>query len=595
MLTSILIDQIGPHRGVTQRLDPAGITEIAGPSESGKTSILTAISWAIWGRDLYGKPIDTDAFGAHAVVEISAGKSIRRESKNGRVKRELDGETHATEEAFAAATKRLGARVAGVPAGLLILSPVLWAALAEGPGSGRGLRDAIVGLLPGDDRATIAEIMAEGGHEAPGDHIVTDPKAAEARRRDLRASCDRLSGELAAVTRAVAEASAPAGAPDDPAPHLATIAAFDARRWWATRHAAFVRYTEAVGRIASLGERPAPVDLATLQTASDTAREAATKATDRTNGLMRRQNDAHTAATSKRARTAEELAAAGVVAALERDLAASSDACASCGQGLPDAGKHRAVLLTKLADAKRSAKAAGVVADEAHAAKVEAAKAEVEGLAAEVEAAKAAGEVAREAMHAARDALTAARTVDPSAQWDAKRRLLAEPVLSDDPGPAPPEVSVEAGRAAQAALDVIRGAEGAAKERARAAAEATKRHGETEAKAAKAAALSAWADALLDAVREAPGRRFASAVKAMGDTGPVTVELDGDGLSIKIDGRPWRVASSGRKVYAGAKLREGIRRLARMAFIPIGIDDAGLWSGEFDVKGPAIVLRTVSP
>lgn len=109
----------------------------------------------------------------------------------------------------------------------------------------------------------------------------------------------------------------------------------------------------------------------------------------------------------------------------------------------------------------------------------------------------------------------------------------------------------------------------------------------TQATADKAAA---W----LAAVRAAPGD-VARRLEWLGKIGDnVTIELPNEGpaVVVKIDGRPWRLASRGRLVCADAHLRRAFATALGVPTLPIIVDDRQSWTGAIDVSGPVIELVT---
>lgn len=598
MITHVEIAGIGPHEATTQDLDPRGASVIVGPSESGKTSLLTGIAWCLWGRGLDGRPLDAAAVREPVRVSLTAGgKTLTRESKRGKQARTIDGGAYATEEAWAEALRAVGRRSAGVPAGLLVFSPALWRELASGPGNGRALRDALVGLLPGDDCEAIEALLAEGGHAPPAPGLDLSPKTVEAMRREANRLRDEAAGRADATRRAVEGFGAPhPGDIPDATAAEAVVAARAVRVRWERAADAMEAWKRQAERHDRLGERPAPADFAALESAVTVAREAldgAQAAGSQLAERRRRADATHAAATA----TPEALTVARAAAdAARRAARTHADTCSTCGQALPDAATHR----ERLDAAAGTAAAAAAKLEGEHAAAAAAAReahaAEIAAIATEDATARDAYDAARARYAAAETALQAARASDPVARWESEKRALGPlPAKPPEPGTEPPAVSAEDCAAAEAHIRDVERVRGALDERERHLARAEQAAADAADEAVYTADRAAWAEALVDAVRRAPSHRLARAVAAMGDIGPVSVGVEGDGLRVAIDGRPWAVASSGRLVYAGAKLREGIRRLAKISAVPIGIDDAGLWSGALDIAGPTIILRTGTP
>lgn len=101
---------------------------------------------------------------------------------------------------------------------------------------------------------------------------------------------------------------------------------------------------------------------------------------------------------------------------------------------------------------------------------------------------------------------------------------------------------------------------------------------------------SAW----LDAVRAAPGvvTRGLAWLGAIGDGITVELPAEGPAVVVKIDGRPWRLASRGRLVCADAHLRRAFAVALGVPTLPIIVDDRQSWTGALDVAGPVIELVT---
>jgi len=101
---------------------------------------------------------------------------------------------------------------------------------------------------------------------------------------------------------------------------------------------------------------------------------------------------------------------------------------------------------------------------------------------------------------------------------------------------------------------------------------------------------SAW----LDAVRAAPGvvTRGLAWLGAIGDGITVDLPAEGPAVVVKIDGRPWRLASRGRLICADAHLRRAFSAALGVPTLPIIVDDRQSWTGALDVAGPVIELVT---
>lgn len=111
---------------------------------------------------------------------------------------------------------------------------------------------------------------------------------------------------------------------------------------------------------------------------------------------------------------------------------------------------------------------------------------------------------------------------------------------------------------------------------------------------ARLLAVAQKASAWLDAVRAAPGvvTRGLAWLGAIGDGITVEMPTEGPAVVVKIDGRPWRLASRGRLVCADAHLRRAFTVALGVPTLPIIVDDRQSWTGALDVAGPVIELVT---
>ena len=107
-------------------------------------------------------------------------------------------------------------------------------------------------------------------------------------------------------------------------------------------------------------------------------------------------------------------------------------------------------------------------------------------------------------------------------------------------------------------------------------------------------AFAEKAGAWLAAVRAAPGEvaRRLEWLSKIGDGITVELPAEGPAVVIRIDGRPWRLASRGRLVCADTHLRRAFSVALGMPTLPIIVDDRQSWTGAIDVSGPVIELVT---
>jgi hypothetical protein len=82
MFKRIAIAGLGPHADFAADLDPEGTTLLSGPSEAGKSFVLEALVFVLWGRSARGKfaPEAIRDGGTKASVELTlaSGRILRR-------------------------------------------------------------------------------------------------------------------------------------------------------------------------------------------------------------------------------------------------------------------------------------------------------------------------------------------------------------------------------------------------------------------------------------------------------------------------------------------------------------------------------------
>ncbi len=101
-------------------------------------------------------------------------------------------------------------------------------------------------------------------------------------------------------------------------------------------------------------------------------------------------------------------------------------------------------------------------------------------------------------------------------------------------------------------------------------------------------------DALLEAVRGAPSAVAARQAAALGDLGPVSLHFgDSPAVEVRVDGRPWWLASRGRLVVADVWLRAALRRVSGLSW-PIFVDNVQDVAGQPlpSPGSPVVWLRT---
>lgn len=581
MFTSIRIEGLGPHEDATLDLDPAGLTEIVGPSEAGKSTVIDALSLALWGTTGFGKPVPAEAIrdgakGCTVTLTSRSGTTLQvRRTRKGATTREKSGESYSSAAAWAKALGPLGkdaARIAAVPRA--------WLDLAAGPGGGRPLRDLIAGLSgEGSDlRGEVARLMA------PAELRRTDPLDEQAAASN-RAGANKARDEARGALRALDVPDEAPALPPDTTEAEATVkaaglwAAYDVaieehRRAAEAVEAASAAHADWCRRRDALGKRP-EVDEDAARQARDGVAQARARVEDARAVLARAEAEVEflTGAPDR-----ELEAARAEVAGLE----AAGDTCPTCDRP------------------GWSAAAAKLEQARARLAEIE----ERRGVALRTARGKAAD--SRGTLGALEIRLTEAEAAVPdtsaAAEWDRAAAALGQaPVVGHAPRPPQaPKVErphADAVDAARDLLDLAREARAAVAAHERAAAARATRVAEAEQALATAEAEAARLDALVSAVRRAPTEIARRQLAALGDLGPVGIEFtEKGGAEVLVDGRPWWCASSGRQVVADLWLRAGIRRaLGAAAWLPLVVDDASLWSGEWpETGGPVVMLRTAA-
>ena len=214
---------------------------------------------------------------------------------------------------------------------------------------------------------------------------------------------------------------------------------------------------------------------------------------------------------------------------------------------------------------------------------------------------------ARAALEAAKEAgVELEAAAQACATYDAAVRALgAEPAVDVPPAepaaPAGTRPTVEQVTAATTTLAEDQAAAGARRQVESEAARAAKTVTDAEAAFERADAEAKRCAALVDIVRRVPSEIAREQAQALGDLGPVSLRFPPvenkttPVIEVLIDGRPWRRASTGKQVLADLYLRAAIRRLAKMPSLPLFVDMAQCWSGDWPtdtIPGPVVLLRT---
>lgn len=629
MIRAIRIRGLGPHVDTTLDLDPRGVTEIEGRSEAGKTTILDAITFALWGQNRAGRPlhlsqVHDDATELEVELVLSNGATIERalrtNAKGERVTvRKLRGQEYTLEREWTAAMKGLGEHSETLRQ---ILVPQAWTDLTGAPGNGRRLRNLLAGLLGVDDiEGTVRDLLAEVGHEwAKGDAL--HPHDAEDQRRRARKARDEAQGVVTAYAAAVSKLeSEPVASPGDAEVARGIVEA--ARAWEAHDRALdlWTEHEERRGRaLEDLEGWRARVEALGPEPSGDAVEEARrleqeyTAARNRIEAARRAKREAfewRDRALSDLARAEDDdrwhppirLTEKRNAARRELQEAQSGDGPASC-PACQLCHEHARGTDAAVAEARKRIEQADAAYDEAEA-RLQTERAQL------AEQARAEVEAATDAIAEAERKLTQAETDlavlrerraesggDPVANWRNRRAQIGrEPeVPAERPRPAepdaprPPEEDVEQARAELAEADR---AAGAAEQRAKDLRQAKTELAEARKVYVAAESEAERCDSLVDAVRRAPTVIAQRRADAFGDLGPVELVWEGEGVEVLVDGRPWDLASDGRLVVADAYLRAGIRRLLGIRSWPIVIDRAQAVAGQpLPTPAPAIVLVT---
>ena len=446
-------------------------------------------------------------------------------------------------------------------------------------------------------RAILGDRDAWAAYGAAGDARATRDATIAALRQRMAATAPTIDADR------VREADEVLGARDEWVRH---DRALETHRAEATRHAEAVRRRDEVrARRAELGERPA-VDLVALTAKRSQVARVDTKPFEQA--------------------VAEK---AGLLAAAEtklKELSGKGDDCPTCGQpwaaraaardaavSARDAAKaehDRATkALTKTTASLDALKAEIAVLEQADAAlrawemrsrdigqEPAVAVAPVAPVAprterpAEDRIAWASG-VKREAVEVS--GATKRHDADVSAARTGLARLEAEPLT----GPAEPEAarpSDEDVVEAERVLRDVAAAEGATAERARVRAERERTVAARTTEAQRATAEAARLDVLVGCVRRAPGDIARRQAAALGPMGPASLVWDdAGGVDVLVDGRPWRRASTGRRILACLCVRAALARAAGLDWLTLFVDEAQSWSGAWPDVGVRVVrLRT---
>lgn len=636
MIRSMTIRGLGPHEETKLDFDAMGANEVVGRSERGKTIIIDAVLFALFGQDRNGKPLDVRAIrdeSDEVEVEITlhSGTSIRRvlrRDKHGRrgvTVREMNGVEHGTEKAFLGEMRGLGAAPKIVRQ---ILVPMAWEKLVGGAGGGRPFRDLLATVLPKADRAEIvAELMEDAGFEFKRGDPISQADAEQIRRRANRKR-DEARGDVDRLKKLIAASEAnPTDAPSQ-AEIDAAVAVDKLGAAWDEYESAVDTWTDAAERYGYQCEDVAAWDERTrtlgarpdgdVDAIADAKRVVERLKTERHSLTFNRGQQQHALKVAeKKLDEAKQTRGPsdGITADINRAKREQSDAivaledvalvCPTCERdgwdGARTAAEERldranqwhadaeAAMFVEIDQlAERRLKAIEVA--EAGVAEAEATLAKSEAEAAEIE----------KPLLDAERVLTGRTMAGRSAvEWEATRKAIgARPEQTPEPKkPAPPEMpnpTDDAVRKAAKTLDAVKESRGAARQRERDLGALRKTLADAAVHCGLMGEEAERLDALVDAVRAAPSVAARQQLGALGDLGPIELTLsDGGGVDVSVDGRPYHFASTGRIVVADAYLRAGIRRAARMSYLPLFVDQVQSVAGQpVPILPPTILLRT---
>lgn len=573
--TTLTVSGLGAHPTAVSLTIPDRAV-VSGPSQSGKTSLLTALCAALLDSGPVGPLVDEHVHDEAGAAEVSLALPgcppvEWRLARGGRSSLKVDG---ARSPSAAAHREALG--LADLTIARAILVPLHWHQLTRSPRAA-GLRDLLSAVLPAVD---VRAIVAASCDLRPADPV--DLKAALA----LQTATNRAAAEARGALQALEAAPPPVAVEAPPADRVERARAYlaryaDWRRYeqdltaWRRQEA---RRQDAVRARAELGPRP-EVDDAALTRARNAAR-------DRAGDVARARSEAEVA---RRDLDRAQAYVDGDAADARRRLDAARhapDTCPTCAQPWP---------AVDLAALEAAALAATQAETAERARRVDPATARYDAAAEALAQAQAREVTAAEAVAVAERANLAASA------WDRRAAALVVPEEVPPPQWTGPELGEKADAHALAAEELIRQAERAAGAADAAAAAARDRARQLEEARRRLAAAEAEAErvgALVAAVRRAPtevARRGADALRVALEGSGVELRLaepgsDGDEVRVYVDGRPGWLASTGRIVLADLSIRLAIRRLAAARYpgglvgygrLPVIVDRAQDWSGEW--------------
>lgn len=562
-------------------------TKIEGLSGAGKSAVLEAFCAVAFGCPSWNLSANIDravvregAPSAEVSLVVGAQSATRRIRPN-RSDVQLNGGAATMADLRAWTCKTFW--LPSVEVGLLVVSPSYWQTLASGPGDGRALRDLLATLAPAAGDPLEGKVFegeprtekAAEAHRAAAKkaHTATAAALGEAKRAlDVFAPCPAPVADSAvlAARRAIEEGAA------------ARSAYQEAKRRhdvWTSNNRTHVQFQ--ANRSAWLASRPEEIGDPVESSQHDAAKKAADAARAKADAAAGKAQDAERSRGRLAARAdALDEQVRALNARIDHEAAGAEPGCArNPGCELSRAGKVRGLTedRDKAASELSALRSEIGTADEAIAELRRAAQA------ASIRAAEASSDFeAFEARRVAADRHAAAMRA-----WK-----LREPKSDVDPGEEPIVPALPDGLEEHAALVSRAEAVQAQIKRWKRDREAAEhRVAKLTEDAIKTEAAARRAEELVEIVRAAPGEAFATVCSVL-SVGPVEVVAAGDGVDVRLYGRPWRMASDGQKVVGGAWLRARVRELSG-ARVPLFIDQMGLVGGlEWPDLPVAVWLKT---
>lgn len=631
MIRRLSIRGLGPHDHQTIKFeDPLGVTTIRGASETGKTTLITAVCFVLWGIDARGRKMQTSrirdgADECRVELELTSGTKLTRTLKREPrrtirvMNNKLGTKEYRTEPEWRGALRSLGSKPKALR---YVLVPHAWQKLADGEGGGRPLRDLLANILPKADKiAVIRRLM--GAEFREGDPVSNDDALDLRRRTKLDAATQRGDFIRLCALNDETTAQVDDGVPEEPTAAREVVALEYAWAAFAPISAQFEQHLDALEvavearkdwerRRAEIGDRPEGGENAGfLRSARDAARQSVRACQQQLQSaqlerraLVERQGvlRAGTQPDAGYLRDCENAFDALRDAASVKDEA--DDVCPTCERDGWDGAREAAQLqhdeaATAHADALRrlgareeelaASDAAGMLA-------MEQTKAENAG---EIDALEDQLEARQSALETAEAKLAAAALGRaPVVQYDAAVKALgpkpeAIPIQDAPLGPTADRPAAGDVAAAREAVAEYERAVGAQAQREANSAEVAQHLDTSEGLMTGLEAECERLEALVEAVRRAPSIAAAEQMATLGDLGPVTINLPEEGgAEVLVDGRPYDAASTGRLLIADLHFRRGLRKALKVLKLPLFVDCVQNWSGTIPQFRPAVWLRT---